>query len=231
MADRTGRDVFGPGRPSHVPCRSRIGCFPAVPVSVSETCLLRVDGNAFPLPASVVGRHVETPVRAVRIEIRRNGWMLGEHRRAFDRGRTVHDPWRLSFPACASGRGDRRFGVSVVRRDAAGGAAGQLAPEAGAGHAPPDAPRPTSSIAATSGRWNMRAAGRARDRRSEFARPRISRRRGILRKTGLPRGRAGAAGGPGVRGCERVDVAVIAKSPCLSPVGPGSGQGSAAEAP
>jgi len=40
-----------------------------------------------------VGRPVEFPAYADRIVIRRDGAIVGEHRRRFSRGETIYDPW------------------------------------------------------------------------------------------------------------------------------------------
>jgi len=40
-----------------------------------------------------VGRPVEFPAYADRIVIRRDGAIVGEHRRRFSRGETICDPW------------------------------------------------------------------------------------------------------------------------------------------
>jgi hypothetical protein len=74
----------------------RFDGFHAVPAAVSSTCLVRFDNNKYSVMASAVGRPVEVRAYAERIEIRQDGRVVAEHPRAFSRGQTVFDPWRVS---------------------------------------------------------------------------------------------------------------------------------------
>lgn len=56
-------------------------------------CLLRFDAGKHSVMASVPGRPVEIHACAGGIMMRRDGAIVGEHRRALGRGKTIHDPW------------------------------------------------------------------------------------------------------------------------------------------
>ena len=60
--------------------------------------------------ASAVGRPVEVRAYADRIELRQDGRVVGEHRRAFGRGQTVYDPWHY-VPVLARKPGALRNGA------------------------------------------------------------------------------------------------------------------------
>ena len=86
-------EVFEAERPSLVPYAGPFDGFRATPASVSKTCLVRFDTNKYSVEASAVGRPVEIRAYAERIEIRQDGRVVGEHKRAFGRGKTIYDPW------------------------------------------------------------------------------------------------------------------------------------------
>ena len=92
-AELTIWEAFEAERPSLVPYRGPFDGFHAVPAAVSKTCLVRFDSNRYSVSASAVGRPVEIRAYAERIELRQDGRVVGEHRRAFGRGKTVYDPW------------------------------------------------------------------------------------------------------------------------------------------
>ncbi len=102
--------AFEAERPSLVPYRGPFDGFHAVPAAVSKTCLVRFDNNKYSVKASAVGRPVEIRAYAERIEIRQDGRVVGEHRRAFGRGRTVYDPWHY-VPVLARKPGALRNGA------------------------------------------------------------------------------------------------------------------------
>lgn len=64
-----------------------------MPAAASKTCLVRFDTNEYSVSASAVRRPVEIRVDAERIGIRQGRRVVGEHRRAFGRRKTVCDPW------------------------------------------------------------------------------------------------------------------------------------------
>ena len=80
-------------RPSLVPYAGPFDGFQATPVSPSKTCLVRFDNNKYSVMAGAVGRPVELRAYADRIELRQDGRIVGQNRRAFGRGETVYDPW------------------------------------------------------------------------------------------------------------------------------------------
>ncbi len=89
----TIRQAFEAERPSLATYRGLFDGFHAVPAAVSKTCLVRSDSDKCSVKGGAVGRPVEIRAYAERIEIREDSRVVGEHRRAFGRGRTVSDPW------------------------------------------------------------------------------------------------------------------------------------------
>lgn len=114
--DTTIWEAFEAERPSLVPYRGPFDGFHAVPAAVSKTCLVRFDNNKYSVSAAAVGRPVEIRAYAERIEIRQDGRVVGEHRRAFGRGRTVYDPWRYA-PVLARKPGALRNGAPFKEWD------------------------------------------------------------------------------------------------------------------
>ena len=124
LKDRTIWQAFEAERGSLVPHAGRFDGFHAVPASVSKTCLVRFDNNKYSVAASAVGRPVEVRAyraaiprrdvseadRADRIEIRQDGRLVGEHRRSFERDRTVSNPWHY-VPVLARKPGALRNGA------------------------------------------------------------------------------------------------------------------------
>ncbi len=110
LSDATIWEVFEVERPSLVPYRGPFDGFHAVPAAVSKTCLVRFDNNKYSVSASAVGRPVEIRAYAERIELRQDGRLVGEHPRAFGRGKTVYDPWHY-VPVLARKPGALRNGA------------------------------------------------------------------------------------------------------------------------
>jgi hypothetical protein len=110
MVEQTVWDVFETERPQLVPYAGRFDGFHAVPASVSKTCLVRFDHNKYSVMASAVGRPVEIHAYADRIVIRQDGRTASEHRRSFERGETVYNPWHY-VPVLARKPGALRNGA------------------------------------------------------------------------------------------------------------------------
>src|SRR5690606_19215257 len=108
--DQTVWEAFEAERTSLVPYAGRFDGFHAVPASVSKTCLVRFDTNKYSVMASALGRPVEIHAYADRIAIRQDGAIVGEHRRAFGRGKTIYDPWHY-VPVLARKPGALRNGA------------------------------------------------------------------------------------------------------------------------
>ena len=108
--DQTVWEAFEAERASLVPYAGRFDGFHAVPASVSKTCLVRFDTNKYSVMASALGRPVEIHAYADRIVIRQDGRTVGEHRRAFGRGKTIYDPWHY-VPVLARKPGALRNGA------------------------------------------------------------------------------------------------------------------------
>jgi hypothetical protein len=110
VRDRTIWQMFEAERPSLVPYAGPFDGFRSTPVSPSKTCLVRFDNNKYSVMASAVGRPVEVRAYADRIELRQDGRVVGQHRRAFGRGETVYDPWHY-VPVLARKPGALRNGA------------------------------------------------------------------------------------------------------------------------
>jgi hypothetical protein len=110
--DKSIREMFEAEQPSLVPCAGSFDGFHATPAAVSKTCLVRFDNNKCSVAASAVGRPVEIRACAERIELRRDGRLVGDHRRAFGRGETVFDPWHY-VPVLARKPGALRNGAPL----------------------------------------------------------------------------------------------------------------------
>jgi Mu transposase-like protein len=92
MRDRTIWEVFEDERPRLVPYVGPFDGFHAVPASVSKICLVRFDNNRYSVDARAVGRPVEIRAYADRLECWQDGQIVGQHERAFGRGKTIFDP-------------------------------------------------------------------------------------------------------------------------------------------
>lgn len=90
--DRTTWEVFEAERASLVPYVGPFDGFHAVPAAVSKTCLVRFDNNRYSVDARAVGRPVEIRAYAERVEFWQDGKVVGEHARAFGRGKAIYDP-------------------------------------------------------------------------------------------------------------------------------------------
>ena len=120
--DKTIWEMFEAERPSLVPYAGRFDGFHAIPASVSKTCLVRFDNNKYSVSASAVGRPVEIRAYADRIELwQGEPWaatgprpmanrVVGAHRRSFERGKTLYDPWHY-VPVLARKPGALRNGA------------------------------------------------------------------------------------------------------------------------
>jgi len=134
LREQTIWQVFEAERPGLVSYAGRFDGFHAIPASVSKTCLVRFDNNKYSVAALAVGRPVEIRAYADRIELRQDGHLVGEHRRCFERDRSVYDPWHY-VPVLARKPGALRNGAPFkdwvlpaslerVRRKLAGAADG-----------------------------------------------------------------------------------------------------------
>src|ERR1700748_2928254 len=110
LTEQTIWEVFEAERAKLVPYAGRFDGFPAVPASVSKTCLVRFDNNKYSVAASAVGRPVEVHAYADRIVIRQDGRIVAEHLRSFGRGDTLYDPWHY-VPVLARKPGALRNGA------------------------------------------------------------------------------------------------------------------------
>ena len=110
QGERTIWDVFEEERASLIPYAGRFDGFHSVPASVSKTCTVRFDNNKYSVLSTAVGRPVEVHAYADRIVIRQDGVVVGDHARAFGRGKVVYDPWHY-VPVLARKPGGLRNGA------------------------------------------------------------------------------------------------------------------------
>ena len=96
--------AFEEERPQLVRVTGPFDGFHATQASVSKTCLVRFDNNKYSVASRAVGRTVD------RIVIRRDGAIVGGHRRRFGRGATIYDPWHY-VPVLARKPGALRNGA------------------------------------------------------------------------------------------------------------------------
>jgi hypothetical protein len=116
MRDKTIWQVFEDERPSLVPYVGPFDGFHAVPASVSKTCLVRFDNNRYSVDARAVGRPVEIRAYADRLECWQDGRIVGQHARAFGRGKTIYDPLHY-IPVLARKPGALRNGAPFKEWD------------------------------------------------------------------------------------------------------------------
>jgi transposase len=110
LRDKTIWEVLESERPSLVPYVGPFDGFHAVPASVSKTCLVRFDTNRYSVDARAVGRPVEIRAYAERVEFWQDGEVVGEHPRAFGRGKAIYDPLHY-IPVLARKPGALRNGA------------------------------------------------------------------------------------------------------------------------
>jgi hypothetical protein len=77
---------------------------------MSKTCLVRFDNNRYSVDARAVGRPVEIRAYAERVEFWQGGAVVGEHPRAFGRGKAIYDPLHY-IPVLARKPGALRNGA------------------------------------------------------------------------------------------------------------------------
>lgn len=116
LREKTIWEVFEDERPSLVPYVGPFDGFHAVPASVSKTCLVRFDNNRYSVDARAVGRPVEIRAYADRLECWQDGRIVGQHARAFGRGKTIYDPLHY-IPVLARKPGALRNGAPFKEWD------------------------------------------------------------------------------------------------------------------
>ena len=86
-------EVFECEREFLIPYAGAFDAFRSSQVRVSKTCLVRFDNNSYSVSAQVVGQSVEVYGYAERVVIRKDGEVVGEHKRLFGKGNTAYDAW------------------------------------------------------------------------------------------------------------------------------------------
>ena len=92
-------EVFESEREYLIPYASAFDGFRSSQVRVSKTCLVRFDNNSYSVSAQVAGQSVEVYGYAERVVIRKDGEVVGDHKRLFGKGNTVYDA--VALPAGA----------------------------------------------------------------------------------------------------------------------------------
>lgn len=108
--DRTVWEMFLTERASLVPYGGAFDGFHARTASVSKTCLVRFDGNAYSVSSRAVGRPVEIHAYADRVDIRQDGHLVASHARHFGRDKAIYDAWHY-LPVLARKPGALRNGA------------------------------------------------------------------------------------------------------------------------
>ena len=86
-------EVFESEREFLIPYAGAFDGFRSSQVRVSKTCLVRFDNNSYSVSAQVAGQIVEVYGYAERVVIRKDGEVVGEHKRLFGKGNTAYDAW------------------------------------------------------------------------------------------------------------------------------------------
>ena len=86
-------EVFECEREFLIPYAGAFDGFRSSQVRVSKTCLVRFDNNSYSVSAQVAGQSVEVYGYAERVVIRKDGEVVGDHKRLFGKGNTAYDAW------------------------------------------------------------------------------------------------------------------------------------------
>ena len=86
-------EVFECEREFLIPYAGAFDGFRSSQVRVSKTCLVRFDNNSYSVSAQVASQIVEVYGYAERVVIRKDGEVVGEHKRLFGKGNTAYDAW------------------------------------------------------------------------------------------------------------------------------------------
>ena len=118
FAQRKIYEVFENEQAFLIPYAGDFDAFRSSQVRVSKTCLVRFDNNNYSVSAQVAGQVVEVYGYAERVVIRKDGEVVGEHKRLFSKGNTAYDAWHY-VPVLTRKPGrcelERRFGNGHCR--------------------------------------------------------------------------------------------------------------------
>jgi transposase len=89
---RTVWQVFEAEREALVKVAGSFDGFREITLPASKTCLISFDRNRYSVEAKAAGKPVQLRIYAERLEIRLEGALVAEHRRAFGHDRTLYNP-------------------------------------------------------------------------------------------------------------------------------------------
>ena len=91
--DRTIWEVFQEEQPSLIPTPSPFHGYCERECRVSQTSLVRYDRNHYSVNCKVSGKTATVRATATRIQVIKDGVLVADHTRQFDRDKTIYDPW------------------------------------------------------------------------------------------------------------------------------------------
>ena len=91
--DRTIWEVFQEEQPSLIPTPSPFNGYSEKECRVSQTSLVRYDRNHYSVDCKVSGKTATVRATATRIQVVKDGVIVADHARHFDRGKTIYNPW------------------------------------------------------------------------------------------------------------------------------------------
>ena len=89
---KTVWEVFEVERELLVKVAGSFDGFREITLPASKTCLIRFDRNRYSVDAKAAGKPVQLRIYAERLEVRLDGELVAEHRRALGRDRTISNP-------------------------------------------------------------------------------------------------------------------------------------------
>lgn len=86
-------EVFQEEKPFLIPASTPFDGWVERECRVSRTSLVRYDRNHYSVNSKIAGKTATVRASADRIQVIKNGEILGDHARMFGRGKTIYDPW------------------------------------------------------------------------------------------------------------------------------------------
>jgi len=90
---RTVWEVFQEEQPILIPTPSPFNGYSERECRVSQTSLVRYDRNHYSVDCKVSGKTATVRATATRIQVVKDGVIVADHARHFDRGKTIYNPW------------------------------------------------------------------------------------------------------------------------------------------
>ena len=91
--DRTVWEVFEEEQSSLIPISTLFDGYSEKECRVSQTSLVRYDRNHYSVNCKVSGKTATVRATATRIQVVKDGVIVADHQRQFDRDKTIYDPW------------------------------------------------------------------------------------------------------------------------------------------